>query len=69
MPLWTLFGLQKGKATTPWPAAGRETGQDGVLGMPRFDPQQLRKRLQRMRSRMPDRSDHRPSRACRRCAA
>jgi formate hydrogenlyase subunit 7 len=40
MPLWTLFGLQKGKATTPWPVAGRETGQDGVLGMPRFDPQQ-----------------------------
>jgi formate hydrogenlyase subunit 7 len=39
MPLWTFFGLQKGKATTPWPAAGDETGQDGVLGMPRFDPQ------------------------------
>jgi len=39
MPLWTLFGLQKGKATTPWPRHGRDAGQDGVLGMPRFDAQ------------------------------
>jgi Ni,Fe-hydrogenase III small subunit/Pyruvate/2-oxoacid:ferredoxin oxidoreductase delta subunit len=39
MPLWTIFGLRKGKATTPWPRHGRDSGQDGVLGMPRFDPQ------------------------------
>lgn len=37
MPFWTFFGLGKGKATTPWPQSGAETGQDGVLGMPRFD--------------------------------
>ncbi|TCS63080.1 NADH-quinone oxidoreductase subunit NuoB [Varunaivibrio sulfuroxidans] len=44
MPAWTLFGLLKGKATTAWPgrdAAGSEeySGQDGLLGMPRFAPQ------------------------------
>jgi Ni,Fe-hydrogenase III small subunit/ferredoxin len=39
MPLWTFFGLQKGKATTPWPQRGEADGQDGLLGMPRFDPQ------------------------------
>ena len=39
MPLWTFFGLQKGKATTPWPAHGEPSGQEGVLGMPRFEPE------------------------------
>ena len=39
MPLWTLFGLQQGKATTPWPTGDREAGQEGVLGMPRFEPE------------------------------
>jgi Ni,Fe-hydrogenase III small subunit/ferredoxin len=38
MPLWTLFGLRKGMATTPWPKQGDASGQEGVLGMPRFDP-------------------------------
>jgi Ni,Fe-hydrogenase III small subunit/ferredoxin len=38
MPLWTLFGLREGKATTPWPWGDQGNGQDGVLGMPRFDP-------------------------------
>ncbi len=47
MPLWTLFGLHQGKATTAWPgrplsaASLRDqsaSGQDGVLGMPRFEP-------------------------------
>lgn len=37
MPLWTLFGLQHGKATTDWPQ-GTDDGQTGVLGMPRFNP-------------------------------
>ena len=37
MPLWTLFGLRQGKASTNWPASGAD-GQEGVLGMPRFDP-------------------------------
>jgi len=40
MPLWTLFGLQKGKASTAWPKSGRSAGQEGVLGMPRFEPDQ-----------------------------
>jgi Ni,Fe-hydrogenase III small subunit/ferredoxin len=38
MPLWTLFGLRQGKATTPWPWRDQGSGQEGVLGMPRFDP-------------------------------
>jgi Ni,Fe-hydrogenase III small subunit/ferredoxin len=37
MALWTFFGLMSGKATTPWPADG-SSGQDGVLGMPRYNP-------------------------------
>jgi Ni,Fe-hydrogenase III small subunit/Pyruvate/2-oxoacid:ferredoxin oxidoreductase delta subunit len=40
MPVWTLFGLRKGRATTPWPARGKADGQEGVLGMPRFAPDQ-----------------------------
>ena len=37
MTLWTLFGLAKGRATTGWPGAGGD-GQDGLFGMPRYDP-------------------------------
>ena len=37
MPLWTLYGLKQGKASTRWPASG-DSGQAGTLGMPRFDP-------------------------------
>jgi formate hydrogenlyase subunit 7 len=37
MPLWTLFGLTQGKVSTDWPRSGAD-GQDGTLGMPRFDP-------------------------------
>jgi len=39
MPLWTFFGLQQGKATTPWPRQGDQAGQENVLGMPRFEPE------------------------------
>ncbi len=39
MPFWTFFGLQKGKATTPWPRRDVQTGQEGVFGMPRFEPE------------------------------
>jgi Ni,Fe-hydrogenase III small subunit/Pyruvate/2-oxoacid:ferredoxin oxidoreductase delta subunit len=39
MPLWTLFGLREGQASTHWPARGGDDGQIGVLGMPRLDPQ------------------------------
>lgn len=38
MPLWTLFGLLKGSATTAWPG-GAGDGQEGLLGMPRFAPE------------------------------
>ena len=38
MPLWTLFGLREGNASTAWPRSGSD-GQAGVLGMPRFDPE------------------------------
>ncbi|HVC55151.1 MAG TPA: NADH-quinone oxidoreductase subunit NuoB [Stellaceae bacterium] len=39
MPLWTFFGLRQGPATTPWPGQGDASGQEGVLGMPRFAPE------------------------------
>jgi Ni,Fe-hydrogenase III small subunit/ferredoxin len=38
MAFWTFLGLAEGKASTRWPREGGETGQDGVLGMPRFNP-------------------------------
>lgn len=38
MRLWTLLGLRDGRATTRWPADPGGDGQEGVLGMPRFDP-------------------------------
>ena len=37
MPLWTLYGLLEGKATTRWPNGDGPDGQEGVLGMPKFD--------------------------------
>lgn len=42
MALWTLFGLAKGKATTTWPRESTNDGQDGVLGMPRYNPDACR---------------------------
>ncbi|HTX51284.1 MAG TPA: NADH-quinone oxidoreductase subunit NuoB [Caulobacteraceae bacterium] len=39
MPLWTLFGLNRGKATTNWPGQGGDDGQAGLLGMPRYAPE------------------------------
>jgi Ni,Fe-hydrogenase III small subunit/ferredoxin len=38
MALWTLIGLAEGRASTSWPRSGAPDGQDGVLGMPRYDP-------------------------------
>jgi ferredoxin len=40
MALWTLFGLAKGRATTKWPQGDGSDGQDGVLGMPRYCPEE-----------------------------
>ena len=36
MPLWTLFGLNRGLATTGWPDKPDVSVQPGVLGLPRF---------------------------------
>ena len=55
MPLWTLIGLAKGKATTAWPRGGSD-GQEGVLGMPRYD-RSIARRLRGVRRRVPDRGD------------
>ncbi len=46
MPLWTLYGLKEGKASTQWPNGG-ESGQAGVLGMPRYDPDKCDERCDR----------------------
>jgi Ni,Fe-hydrogenase III small subunit/Pyruvate/2-oxoacid:ferredoxin oxidoreductase delta subunit len=40
MPFWTFFGLQKGNASTAWPKRDQSAGQNGVLGMPGFEPEQ-----------------------------
>ncbi|RDU97828.1 NADH-quinone oxidoreductase subunit NuoB [Trinickia dinghuensis] len=42
MPLWTWFGLKEGSASTDWPLRGDAHGQDGVLGMPRYEPARCR---------------------------
>ncbi len=38
MPLWTLSGLRRGKASTKWGLGDGDSGQEGVFGMPRFAP-------------------------------
>jgi Ni,Fe-hydrogenase III small subunit/ferredoxin len=40
MPQWTLLGLLQGKQTAPWPLAEGTDGQEGYLGMPRYQPEQ-----------------------------
>jgi formate hydrogenlyase subunit 7 len=40
MPQWTLIGLLQGKQTAPWPLAEGDDGQGGLLGMPRYHPEQ-----------------------------
>ena len=45
MSLWTWFGLKEGSASMDWPLKGGEGGDDGqqgVLGMPRYDPSKCR---------------------------
>jgi Ni,Fe-hydrogenase III small subunit/ferredoxin len=39
MPLWTLRGLLEGNQTAPWPLAEGSDGQEGLLGMPRYQPE------------------------------
>jgi formate hydrogenlyase subunit 7 len=38
MPIWTLYGLRQGLATNSWPDGGKTDVQQGVLGLPRFQP-------------------------------
>ena len=59
--LWT--GSRE-SATTAWPPRRRADGQEGVLGMPRFDPRAVRRALRGMRRGLSDRGDRRstPSR-------
>lgn len=40
MPLWTWFGLKKGRATTGWPESAGSDGQEGVLGLPKLNADQ-----------------------------
>ncbi len=42
MPLWTFFGLARGKATTNWPRGDGDNGQAGGLGMPRYHPERCK---------------------------
>ena len=38
MPVWTLYGISRGLATTPWPEKQDENVEPGVLGLPRYEP-------------------------------
>ena len=39
MPVWTLYGIRKGLATTSWPEKEGSDGQQGLLGFPRYRPE------------------------------
>ena len=36
MPVWTLYGISRGIATTPWTEKDGAAAQPGVLGLPRY---------------------------------
>jgi Ni,Fe-hydrogenase III small subunit/ferredoxin len=36
MPIWTLYGIRQGLATTSWPSKEGDEGQQGLLGFPRY---------------------------------
>jgi Ni,Fe-hydrogenase III small subunit/Pyruvate/2-oxoacid:ferredoxin oxidoreductase delta subunit len=38
MPIWTLYGMKRGIATTTWPGKENAEVQPSVLGLPRFQP-------------------------------
>lgn len=40
MPIWTLYGIRRGVATTSWPRKEGNDGQDGFLGFPRHHPEE-----------------------------
>lgn len=42
MSLWTWFGLKEGRASTEWPESGNVDGQELVLGMPKYRPENCR---------------------------
>lgn len=39
MPIWTLYGIRQGLATSSWPEKATAGGQSGLLGFPRFHPE------------------------------
>lgn len=39
MPVWTLYGLLRGVATSSWDGSRGDSGQAGVQGMPRYHPE------------------------------
>lgn len=42
MPFWTLYGLERGLATSLWPDKPNSEAQPGVLGLPAFHPDACR---------------------------
>jgi len=43
MPIWTLYGITRGVATTSWPGGKDQEVQAGVLGLPDFAPERCQK--------------------------
>jgi formate hydrogenlyase subunit 7 len=39
MPIWTLYGIRQGLATTSWPKKTAADGQQGLLGFPKYHPE------------------------------
>ena len=56
MALWTLFSLARGKATTSWPGESGNDRQDGVVGMPRYNPNGCREGCQECANVCPTRA-------------
>ena len=68
MPLWTLLGLMQGKQTAPWPLTEGSDGQEGFIGMPRYNPALCTDECASLRGRVPDTRHHVAAAATRRAA-
>lgn len=60
MPIWTLYGIRRGVATTSWPRKDGDDGQDGLLGFPRYRPEICKRSAQGAA----ERDEETPCRAC-----